>query len=256
VLDLTSNCFNFVCFFFDFFLTSFGNLNFEESHLFFPGFWDITDFDVFFKCLFEFLNFFFKFLTFLRFLEGFNSSSDGMSLLVVESSFPGSCVSLVPLRAFKGIIFSSDIGKLILKSIQVSVVNVDFVLSVVENFHFFKNFTNIRPLFNEFLSFFGCQEFLVKLFDSENLLGFSPSLQRVLEVSDWLGVSDVFSLEFNIGGLLGDNFLSILRDFDLESIDSISKLLNLEIFGADDTEEKGKGEFHTERWFVFDKKYL
>lgn len=50
----------------------------------------------------------------------------------------------------------------------------------------------------------------------------------------------------NIFGLFVDGFLSSFRDVNLESVDSVSKFLDLEVSGANDTKEKGKSEFHSE----------
>jgi len=107
-----------------------------------------------------------------------------------------------------------------------------------------EDLSNILPLLDELLTFWGLKENLIEFFDVLNLPGLSPSLEGRSKVSDRLGVLDGVGDGSNIMSLLLDGSLSLLRDLDLESVDSVSELLNLEVLGGDDTEEKGKGEFH------------
>ena len=160
-------------------------------------------------------------------------------------------VGLIPLGSLELLVLSGDIGKFILKSVKVIVVDVDGVLSVVEGLHLVEDMTDILPLFDESLTLWGLDEGLIESLDVLDLSRFSPSLEGGSEVSDWSGVLDGVGNSTDIMGFLLDGSLSLLRDLDLEGVDSVSELLNLEVLGGDDTEEECKGEFHLECGFLF-----
>ena len=72
-------------------------------------------------------------------------------MFVGKGSTPSLVVSLIPLGSLEVLVLIGDIGKLILKSVQVSVVKVDGVLAVVHDIfsHLLEDLTNILPLSDE-----------------------------------------------------------------------------------------------------------
>jgi len=109
-------------------------------------------------------------------------------LLGGESLLESSFVSLVPLGSIKGFVLVSNIIELIRKVINVLVLIVKSVLGLFEVSLEFVS--DISPFFHESFTFLGSQEFLVKLFDLVNFLGFSKSLEGCFQVSNWSRVLD------------------------------------------------------------------
>jgi len=175
VLNLSPDLFNIVEFILDFLLTWLGDGDLE--HVGSPLRWDIGDLDVFLHGGIEFFDLLLECLSFSRFLESFTSSFDGTSLFVAEGIMEGLFVGLVPSGSLEGIEGGCDIGKLVREVHQVLVVNVDCVLSVVEDVHIFEGLANVFPLLNEFLALFGFEELVVEFSNGCDLLGFAPSLQ-------------------------------------------------------------------------------
>jgi len=82
-------------------------------------------------------------------------------------------VCLFPFGSLEVLVLISNIIELISDAWDGFVVNVDSGIVFIDVF--LKSFTEVFPLSNESLSFWRCQEFLVKLFDSENLFSLTPS---------------------------------------------------------------------------------
>lgn len=138
-------------------------------------------------------------------------------------------------------VFVSNVIKLVREIINVIVVNVKSSSFLVVMEVFLKNFSNIFPLSDEFMSFLGMPESSINLFKIVNLTGLSPSLEGCLKVSDWCRVLDFLHGDMNILGLLGDGFLSSWGDLDLKLVDEFL----VEFLCGDGSEEKCDGsEFH------------
>ena len=150
--NLHGNVLNVMDFVLDGILSFFGDLDLEHVHVFLPGFWDVRNLDVSLESIFELNNFSLEGLSFPGCFESFSSSLNSSSLFVCKCSGPQLVVSLIPLGSSKSIILSTNIGKLILESVQVLVVDVDGILLVGEDLHLFEDFTNILPLLDESLS--------------------------------------------------------------------------------------------------------
>lgn len=240
ILDLVHGLTNIVEFLLDGSLSLWGDGDLEEVLLILPVVWDIGDLDVLLDLVLDVNDFLVESLTLIGVSEGLDSSDELLSVLGLEGSLPSSLVGLVPLGAIELLVLVGNIAELIGEFIHVLIWEVDTVLVVVEVL--IKDVSNIHPLVNELLTLWGSHESLVNLLDVGDLLGHGELLEGVLEVSGRSGVLDRLGGLLNIGDFLLDLSLAGLGDSDLEEVNLVLEVFELR--GADDTEEKGKGEFH------------
>jgi len=91
-------------------------------------------------------------------------------------------VCLFPFGSLEVLVLISNIIELISDAWDGLVVNVDSGIVFIDVF--LKSLTEVFPLFNESLSFWRCQEFLVESFNGFHLFSLTPSFEGAFEVSD------------------------------------------------------------------------
>ena len=148
----------------------------------------------------ELLKFLLELGPLLRLGEFLGSSLDGLGLWGGGSLLPGGVVSLIPLGSSELLVLVLDIMGLIFDDLHTIVINVDSILGLLDVL--LKSMSEVRPLHHELLTLLGGKEFLIESLDGLDLVGFTPSLEGVLHVSDGSGVLDGLSNFTNVVELL------------------------------------------------------